>query len=266
MKKKLRREELNVFGMEISDSSHVFLDSRWHCESTCDPFTRLYFVRNGSGYLRHNGKEILLEGGKAYLIPSGCSFSYGCKKLEKIFFHISFTTVEKYDLLSSVSQICSIPFSEEDYFQLLGLFTSDDYFDLLRLEMILYKTVISCCEKYKFSKAIIKEYSELTKKIMTYIQRNARINLSVIEISRQFFVSESKVRKKFKEETGINIGLYIDDMVFFKAKKLLSKKALRIKDISNKLGFCDQFYFSRRFKEKYGITPTEYRKEICTPD
>lgn len=264
MNKKLRREEINVFGMEISDGSHVFLDSKWHCDGTCDPFTRLYFVKSGRGYLRCNGKEITLEGGKAYLIPSGCSFSYGCESLEKIFFHISFTTMEKYDLLSSTGAICSIPFSKEEYSELLAFFTSDDYFDLLRLKTVLYKTVLSFCEKYKFSKAIIKEYSELTKKVMSYIQHNARINLSVPEISRLFFVSESKIRNKFKEEVGVNIGLYIDDMVFFKAKKLLSKKALRIKDISDELGFCDQFYFSRRFKEKYGITPTEYKKEICT--
>ena len=82
------------------------------------------------------------------------------------------------------------------------------------------------------------------------------------EIAKEMFVSPSKLRNTFKAETGITLGGYIDDMVFFRAKKLLGSKKFSVGDISTKLGFCDQFYFSRRFKEKYGKTPSKYRKEL----
>ena len=35
---------------------------------------------------------------------------------------------------------------------------------------------------------------------------------------------------------------------------------MQISRISERYGFCDQFYFSRRFKEKFGVTPQKYRK------
>ena len=105
-------------------------------------------------------------------------------------------------------------------------------------------------------------YSEGIKKAMDYIHRNTRINLSTELVSENLFISKSKLRKDFKKETGISIGKYIDDMVFFKAKRLLSKGYFSINDISQKLGFCDQFYFSRRFKERFGDPPSEYRKKI----
>ena len=64
------------------------------------------------------------------------------------------------------------------------------------------------------------------------------------------------------EEAGMSQGKYIDNMIFLKAKQMLSDPALTIGQISQKLGFCDQFYFSRRFKENSRQTPSEYRKEM----
>lgn len=262
MIEKIRTDKLNMFEMEISASCYVFLDERWKHNNACAPFSRLYYIRNGKGFLKYDDKVIEMKGGNVYLIPANCKFSYGCENIEKLYFHISVLTVEKYDLLSGVNKICELPFPEQEFSHLLDCYASDNYFDFLKLKMIIYKTVIDCCEKYGFKKVLVKEYSETVKKIMTYIQHNAKINLSVSELSKNLFISESKIRKIFKEETGVTVGRYIDDLVFLKAKRLLSKKENSIRDISLKLGFCDQFYFSRRFKEKYNKTPSEYRKEI----
>lgn len=258
----MKNDELNMFEIEIGSSRHVFLDERWKCSNACDSFSRLYYIRSGKGFLKYNGKTVEMKGGNVYLIPANCEFSYGCESLEKLYFHISILTVEKYDLLSGVNRICELPFSKQEFSKLLDCYVSDNYFDFLTLKMIIYKTVIDCCKKYGFKKVLVKEYSETVERIMTYIQKNAKINLSVSKISKSLFISESKIRKIFKEETGVTVGRYVDDLIFLKAKRLLGQKEYSIRDISLKLGFCDQFYFSRRFKEKYGKTPSEYRKEL----
>ena len=61
---------------------------------------------------------------------------------------------------------------------------------------------------------------------------------------------------------GITIGKYIDGIVLLTAKERLADKSYDISTISDDLGFCDTFYFSRRFKESFGRTPNQYRKEI----
>lgn len=262
MIEKMRNAEIKMFEMEIGSSGYMFLDEQWKCSNACDSFSRLYYIRNGKGFLKYKGKTVEMKGGNVYLIPANCEFSYGCESIEKLYFHISILTVEKYDLLSGVNRICELPFSEQEFSQLLECYASDNYFDFVKLKMILYKTVLDCCEQYGFKKVLVKEYSETVERIMTYIQHNAKINLSVSEISRSLFLSESKVRKIFKDETGITVGRYVDDQIFLKAKSLLRQKENTIRDISLELGFCDQFYFSRRFKEKYGKTPSEYKKEL----
>lgn len=252
---------LNNLEMEITDSAAVILDKSWNSLNVCDPFSRLYYIKSGNGYLKQGEKIIELKSGNIYLIPASTTFSYGCEYLEKIFFHISITKTEKYDLLSDIKTILSLPFSENEYNAMKKLYLSDNYIDKLTLKTIIYKTLSDFADKYHFSNVPIKAYSEHVKRTMNYIHKHTKINLSVKDISKQLFISESKIRKTFKEEVGVTVGEYIDDLVFIKAKKLLKKKYILIGEISEKLGFCDQFYFSRRFKEKFGKTPSEYRKE-----
>ena len=53
----------------------------------------------------------------------------------------------------------------------------------------------------------------------------------------------------------------IGDNAFDNCHKIVEVCNLSALEISERLGFCDQFYFSRRFKEKYGSSPREYRKK-----
>lgn len=254
--------DINSPQLEISDSGIAVLDKSWKCENGCDPFTRLYYIKEGSGYLKYGSKTIKMTAGNVYLIPSFLTFSYGCDYMKKIYFHISIKKIDKYDLMSEIKNILSLPVSQKDITKLMELYNSDDYMSILSLRNEICKTVIDFSKKYNFGKTPIKEYSQTVKKTIRYIHLHTKINLSVNEISKNLFISESKIRKSFKEEVGVTIGEYIDDTVFFKAKSLLRNKDILIGEISEALGFCDQFYFSRRFKEKYQKTPTMYRKEI----
>lgn len=263
MKELRSRYELNEFELKISLSRHVVLDKTWHCDDFCTPFTRLYYVNGGSGVILSGGEEIELEPGFAYLIPSDCLFSSYCKEhLEKLYFHVAVSTVGQYDLLSNIKQICRVPFEQASFDELMRCYGSDDYFDFMKVKMILYKTINDCRDKYGFDKVPIKTYSDTIKSIMEYIHSNPTITLGIKEIADALYLSETKARKQFKAEVGVSIGKYIDNTVFLKARQMLAKEELSIHEISRELDFCDTFYFSRRFKELYKKTPSEYRKML----
>ena len=139
---------------------------------------------------------------------------------------------------------------------------SNDYADLLQLKMCLYQRIGQCLQLPGMPIMPVRRHSAHIIRAIDYIRDNIRMNLQVKEIAQVLFVSESKLRKDFREETGMSLGKYIDNMIFLKAKQMLSDPALTIGQISQKLGFCDQFYFSRRFKENSRQTPSEYRKEM----
>ncbi len=85
-----------------------------------------------------------------------------------------------------------------------------------------------------------------------------------INIADSLFMSKNTLAKNFRREVGIPIGKYIDKQVFFEAEILLTKSPMSVKEISGALGFCDQFYFSRRFRQLFEETSLAYRKRVRT--
>lgn len=69
----------------------------------------------------------------------------------------------------------------------------------------------------------------------------------------------SKFRKLFKSETGYSPHQYHLNLRINKAKELLQTTELNIKEIAYQTGFESEFYFSKLFRKKSGISPTDYR-------
>ena len=244
----------------VSRAQFVRLDERWNFETKGAHHTRLYFITAGGGFIKTKDQYVELTPGNVYFIPPNCAFSCGCKYMEKFFFHINISTVEKYDLFLNINRIYSLPFQGESTEEMKRMITSESYLDILRFKAFILKTVIEFSDAYGFDKITIKKYSPAVQAVITYIENNTTMKLAVADISHALFLSESKIRNAFKKEMNMPIGKYIDDMIFIKARQMLSSVKNNISDVSCELGFCDQFYFSRRFKEKFGLTPSEFRK------
>lgn len=246
--------------LRIHMGADCVLDEHWHSEGVQSPFTRLYFVKEGDGFLEHRGRRIPLRGGNVYLIPSECRFSFGCTSLKKLFFHITLPAAEQYDLFCNLDQILQLPCPKERIDTLCAYFASEQYGDLLKLKTELWQTAISFVEQFRLISVPIKEYSQAVSLTVAHIQRNASLQLSVKELAQKVLLSQSGLRNAFKKEVGVTIGAYIDHTVLTRAKQLLTEDAASLAQIATALGFCDQFYFSRRFKEKCGMTPSEFRR------
>ncbi len=102
--------------------------------------------------------------------------------------------------------------------------------------------------------------NHLISKAKDYIEKNFHRDLSLEEVSRQLDLSSYYFSKLFKEETGSNFIEYVTSLRIDKAKELLMQKNLSMKEICSLVGYSDPNYFSRAFKKREGITPTEYRE------
>ena len=66
--------------------------------------------------------------------------------------------------------------------------------------------------------------------------------------------------RAFKQVTGLTCTDYIALERIRVAKRLLSREDLLVKEVAYSVGFENANYFSRRFKEMEGRTPTSYRR------
>ena len=64
----------------------------------------------------------------------------------------------------------------------------------------------------------------------------------------------------FKEQTGCSPRDYLHLLRIHRACQLLRSSALNVKEIATRLGYQDQFHFSRQFKAFQGVSPSEYRE------
>lgn len=102
--------------------------------------------------------------------------------------------------------------------------------------------------------------NQLVVRAQNYIQENYQKDLSLDEVSRQMDLSPYYFSKLFKEETGSNFVEYVTNLRIGKAKELLVKDGMSMKEICASVGYSDPNYFSRIFKKNTGVTPTEYRE------
>jgi two-component system response regulator YesN len=80
------------------------------------------------------------------------------------------------------------------------------------------------------------------------------------DISKEVKLSTFRVSHLVKEHTGLTIQQHIKSIRISKAKELLLETDLSCTDIAYDLGFSDQSYFIRQFKQTTGTTPIKFRK------
>lgn len=90
------------------------------------------------------------------------------------------------------------------------------------------------------------------------IARNYHSDLSIEKIAKELHYSRNYFGQLFKQEMGMSVNEYINQVRVQKAKVLLLDGNLKIGQIAEKVGFSDQQYFSRIFKKIVGCMPSEY--------
>lgn len=93
------------------------------------------------------------------------------------------------------------------------------------------------------------------------IMHNLSRNISIQELSKALYVSPRKLTSKFLELTGMSFKDYVQMLKMEQASRLLYSSGKNVSEIAEELGFCDIHYFSRRFKDYYGCSPSALRKK-----
>jgi len=80
-------------------------------------------------------------------------------------------------------------------------------------------------------------------------------------LARKLGLSYETFRKEFTRQTGCPPARYRTRRLIEQAGVLMTERHLSNKELAETLGFCDEFHFSRRFREVTGQSPREYRRE-----
>ncbi len=255
---------INHWNMEIDDSGYVYLDhDSWRNNDVCSPYSRLYLVSGGEGQLDVDDEQIMLRPGFAYFIPAGLTFDYGCANyLEKLYFHLRLVRPDGYDLAHGLPFVAQCPLDNNLIANMLVHYCGNCWEDALLLEQEIRTLTFRLLEQYDVMQKSLITYSPMIKETMQYIHAHLSARLTAKQVAAALFISDITLSRRFHQETGKTIHQYLEDMVFQAACKRLAVSDQPLGEISDELGFCDPFYFSRRFRQRYGEPPSQYRRRL----
>lgn len=82
------------------------------------------------------------------------------------------------------------------------------------------------------------------------------------QVAKQMKINYELFRKRFTRIMGTPPGKFRSDRIIDRACEMMQRGRLSDKQIALTLGFCDEFYFSKRFKQAVGCTPTVFRQRL----
>lgn len=85
---------------------------------------------------------------------------------------------------------------------------------------------------------------------------------SIDDIAQSMNISRSSLQHYYKEMFGIPLSKDMINARLNNGATLLTTSDKSLHEIAIDSGYQNEFYFMRQFKEKYGMTPSEYRKEF----
>lgn len=255
-------DSFNEISPRISELVYVKLDSRWRYDT---PFTapesHIYYITKGEAEMTCNGKLYHLTPGNIYFVPAGAAYCYRCAEyMEKLYIHVSMLRRNGYDLFNRVKECVVFTDRQQEIDRLCRCVAKADMHSMLYLKAHLQSLMLEVVERAEIELGAPEAYTPLTYQAIEYIEKNLRCGLTIEQVAKGLQVPQSKLLRTFRKDMNVTVGKYIADRLMYAVENRLRTTGESLHDISEKFGFCDQFYFSRRFTECFGMTPLQYRK------
>lgn len=181
-------------------------------------------------------------------------------------FLLDSTVVDKRNRLSALFGDNSIKISTESFDSFRNVFTkavSAFGTSILGSTLIEKAQVLELIQMF-FSESAKKggakgEYEALVR-VKSYIEKNYCRTITARELSRMCSMSETGLRRKFREYLGQPPLDYQTGLRIRKSRELLLERKYNVTEVARLVGFEDVNYFSRLFKKRVGVSPTAFEK------
>ena len=234
------------------------------------PMAELTYVDQGSMHSVVEGQDLLLKQGDLVLYgPNQWHMQYADIGVAPRYVTISFELSgaelapllnRKFSAPQSVVKLLQNMLREQER---MDSYSNDIMLSQLNLMLLqlLRESAAPKDTKLQTSNSIHSE-NEIIRQAQQYISSHIREKLSVPLVARQVDVSPSYLTALFHKNLQISPGEYIRRIKLQESKQMIRENNLNFTEIAAALQYSTVHHFSRQFKEKFGITPTEYAKSV----
>jgi len=277
-------QQLHLLILNVGKVTH---HADWNWRDVRSPFSRLYYVAEGTARILLPDGQQTLRAGFLYYIPAFTTHSYVCGGLFTHYYvHIyendtsgespldslSLPTEVEANALDArlVERLCEINPSLR--LQSSDPATYDNQPTLLRniarsTQLVLGQQVESAGIIFQLLSRFIEcatpkdaASDSRIQQVLRHIRRHIYEPLTVPALADVACLSASHLIRLFRKETGLTPLQYVNIKKMEKAQLMLLTSDTPVKNIILQLGFSDPSYFDRLFRRQVGMTPVQYRE------
>jgi transcriptional regulator GlxA family with amidase domain len=101
--------------------------------------------------------------------------------------------------------------------------------------------------------------------LMRAIQADLQRDWTVADMAARLGVSDAQLRRLCARALGASPRQMLCNLRLQSAAVLLRDPAMRVKEIQARVGIADASHFCRDFRDRFGVSPTEYRYQLAHP-
>ncbi|MEK5396336.1 AraC family transcriptional regulator [Paenibacillus sp. FSL K6-2859] len=230
-------------------------------------FYRLLIFTGGSGQLILSGQTITLTTDTCYLLSPGTSYSTDNPETTLYYYLITFTAInnseypEYYsdELLPGRQELIVHPFTRvirlaEDL--LMSKKNADDVQFFKR--QLKFQELLLLLFEHNYPSEQVPSPADSVEKTIQYMQEHYTESITVKQLAELAGITLWQYTPIFQKLTGKRPLDYLTELRINHSKRFLLESAEPLREIARLVGFSDEYYFSRRFRQKTGITPGQY--------
>ena len=233
------------------------------------PMPELTYVDQGELHTVADGQDILLKQGElAFKGPNQWHMDYADMGVAPRYVTITFD-LEGVDITPLLNRKFTAPQQAVSLIQqmLREQEEMDDFSNdmimshLSALVLTILRHADAPDSKLKASNSVHSE-NEIIRRAQQYISTHVREKLSVPLVAKMVDVSPSYLTALFHKNLQISPGEYIRRIKLQESKQMIRSGSMNFTEIAAALQYSTVHHFSRQFKDKFGITPSEYARSV----
>jgi AraC-like DNA-binding protein len=243
-------------------SNKTQIDSYYNCPKRCFEFYSVSHMHDGAGRLwLEPDKEFDVKAGKCVIICPKTLNRYG-GVAGQVYDEDSIRFAgPAADMMRKAGVIKDGVFEFGEARRLLPIIklVSDPAVDSqINANIALQKLLVDIYNENKQQNVVKADF--VIDKLIETIKEQINRWWTVSEMADFCNLSDDQFRRVFLKRTGMLPKIYIDRLKIQKAGELLMSNRFKVTEIATRLGYVDQYHFSRRFKKITGLSPRRYRQ------
>ncbi len=236
----------------------------WNVQRSVNPFWKFFMPLETGGRIFHNGKSILLEPGKMYIIPRFTEHGTVSDSPFSLFFI-------HFDLAENILPSDNIWILDADSHirELADKFIRHEKkLEHMQIVTFIASAVVSLALLQLPEKLFLLQGSRDERILDTvrYIEDNPRKNFDNAELAARIGLNRNSFIRLFRNELDESPQNFIKRKKIEESCRMLFATDMSIDEIAESLGFANRFHFSRIFKKVMNDPPALFRRQATMGD